>query len=355
MNPTKPNKVAVIAAASLFLISSLASAQGPNPNVGKEAPELKVAEWATSKSITQEELAKAPYVLEFWATWCGPCRRTIPHLNELSQRVEPFGMKFLGLSREPIAKVKPFTKEMGMVYYVGAGHQTKGLEFRGIPFAAIIGTDGKVVWAGHPGSPKFEEKVWEVAGSYVDEDMKPLLEAAKTGALGPLYKSLAEIESEKAEAARKMIESNLALGVELSESTTGLKKLESLKAVAELYEGVPGGEAVKTRMADFRKDNPELQKEIKQKEILDELQAELRKIQAEAMKVRADKSPEAANAFYQDALLPVLEKFAAEHPDHPETAQIKEAVDQLKKKAEEKETQAGQDAEEQAGEAKDND
>ena len=123
---------------------------GPNPNIGKPAPELKIKDWAAGKGVTQAELKGRPYVLEFWATWCPPCRKSIPHLVELAQRVMPLGMNVIGLSDEDITKVRPFAEKNNMIYQVGVNNGMKGLEFEGIPFAAVIDKSGKVIWAGHP-------------------------------------------------------------------------------------------------------------------------------------------------------------------------------------------------------------
>ncbi len=98
------------------------------------------------------------YVVEFWATWCPPCRDSIPHLTELQAK---YGDRvvFVGVSNEDVATVKPFVAKLGdqMAYTVavdpagkvGNGYMT-AFGQRGIPTAFIVDAEGRVVWLGHP-------------------------------------------------------------------------------------------------------------------------------------------------------------------------------------------------------------
>src|SRR5437868_2205978 len=88
-----------------------ASADAPL-GVGDPAPKLEVKEFVKGEPVVRLEKGKT-YVVEFWATWCGPCRATIPHLTELQKKYKD--ITFIGVSvweREPGA-VKPFVAEMG--------------------------------------------------------------------------------------------------------------------------------------------------------------------------------------------------------------------------------------------------
>jgi peroxiredoxin len=102
---------------------------------------------------------KKVVVVEFWATWCGPCRTSIPHLTELQKRFQERGVVFVGVSDEPAATIKPFVEEMGdkMDYTVAADRERKtymaymdAFGQNGIPHAFVVDLEGRIVWQGHP-------------------------------------------------------------------------------------------------------------------------------------------------------------------------------------------------------------
>ena len=121
-------------------------------DVGQDAPPLTSVTWVKGAAVAPTGKIT---VVEFWATWCGPCKQSIPHLTQLQKQ---YGeqVRIIGLSDEDEPTVKPFVAEMGdkMDYRVGladkATHEAYMAGRDGIPQAFLIGADGKVVWAGHP-------------------------------------------------------------------------------------------------------------------------------------------------------------------------------------------------------------
>ncbi len=154
------------AASALALLTAAASASVEEERpfalmVGDAAPALEIKEWVQGEPIASFQEGQA-YVVEFWATWCGPCRRAIPHVNALQNE---YGdkVRFVGVSiwENDHAKVAPFVEEMGedMQYTVGADVVKDGAMAqnwmiaageRGIPSAFIVDGRGRVAWIGHP-------------------------------------------------------------------------------------------------------------------------------------------------------------------------------------------------------------
>ena len=139
--------------------------------VGSPAPKLQTGEWIQGEPV--KEFAKDKvYVVEFWATWCGPCVASIPHLDELHEEFKDKGVVFIGQNvwEQDTAKVKPFVAKMGekMSYRVAlddVSAEKKGFmavnwmqaaKQNGIPAAFVVAKDGNIAWIGHPATLKKE-------------------------------------------------------------------------------------------------------------------------------------------------------------------------------------------------------
>ena len=144
---------AIVAVAALVAAGAALGA-GAVPKggmVGKPAPEIMAAYWLNSQALTLAGLRGKIVVVEFWATWCPPCRASIPHLIEMNHKVAGKGVVFIGLTDEDRKTVEPFAREMKMDYAVGGGSKTGGVYgVRGIPHAFIVDPSGTVAWEGHP-------------------------------------------------------------------------------------------------------------------------------------------------------------------------------------------------------------
>jgi len=115
---------------------------------GNPGPKLDGLKFLTRKPETEGRVV----MVEFWATWCGPCVKNIPHLNELHKMFRDT-VAIIGVSDEEADVVKEFMGRKNMDYAVALDRSAsiKGsLAVRGIPHAIIMSPDGVVRWQGHP-------------------------------------------------------------------------------------------------------------------------------------------------------------------------------------------------------------
>jgi thiol-disulfide isomerase/thioredoxin len=159
---TLSRMLALVACAGL---TACAPMTGAKLNLGDPAPKLQVAKWVQGEPVKEFEAGKA-YIVEFWATWCGPCKVSIPHLNELHEKFKDKGLVVIGQDcwERDETEVAPFIKTMGaqMTYRVAlddksndkegamAGTWMKAAGRDGIPSAFVINKQGRIEWIGHP-------------------------------------------------------------------------------------------------------------------------------------------------------------------------------------------------------------
>jgi thiol-disulfide isomerase/thioredoxin len=136
-----------------------AAPAAPKPlNIGDVAPALDIANWVKGSPVKFES-GKA-YVVEFWATWCGPCRINIPKLTALQAKYPDKKLTIIGVSVDQggLETVKAFVDKAGpkMEYTVALDtggtmrDYMQAVNRGGIPYAFVIDTSGKLAWHGHP-------------------------------------------------------------------------------------------------------------------------------------------------------------------------------------------------------------
>lgn len=135
--------------------------------LGSKAPKLELKKFVKGEPVKGFEKGKT-YVVEFWATWCGPCRATIPHLTKLQKQYKDVAFIGVAILEDDPDEVEKFVEEMGdnMDYRValdlipedgdgGDGAMVKNWMEpsgqQGIPAAFIVNGEGQVAWLGHPG------------------------------------------------------------------------------------------------------------------------------------------------------------------------------------------------------------
>jgi thiol-disulfide isomerase/thioredoxin len=139
-----------------------AKAAAPTLKVGDPAPALSITNWVKGDPVTGFEKGRT-YVVEFWATWCGPCIASMPHLTELQAEYRNKGLVIIGVSsKDPnnsLEDVRQMVNEKGetMGYTVAfdANRETsnaymKASGQRGIPCSFVVDGTGTIAYIGHP-------------------------------------------------------------------------------------------------------------------------------------------------------------------------------------------------------------
>ena len=150
------------AIAGAFLTTPALGQASTRLGVGDPAPALKISEWVKGEPVTEFQKGHV-YVVEFWATWCPPCKKSIPHLTELQKKhkgsVTVIGISAKDGNGESIEKVRSYVQKAGdtMDYTVAfdQGSETNraymvAARQRGIPAAFVVDREGKIAWIGHP-------------------------------------------------------------------------------------------------------------------------------------------------------------------------------------------------------------
>jgi thiol-disulfide isomerase/thioredoxin len=157
------------------------SAAAASLSVGDPAPKLQTGKFVQGDPVKEFASGKA-YIVEFWATWCPPCRASIPHLNETYTKFKDKRLIVIGQDcwEQDESKVAPFVQTMGekMTYRVALDDKQGSEKGKmaetwmqaagqnGIPTAFLIDTTGHIAWIGHPMA--MQEKTIEavLAGNY---------------------------------------------------------------------------------------------------------------------------------------------------------------------------------------------
>ncbi len=163
-----PKKVHVIPATPLVPAAAAPAPQEAQP--AQESKVLRIGDTAPKPALAEILKGKTDFVafpednvtvMEFWATWCGPCKAGMPHLSEVQKEYADKGVTIIGVSREEPKVVKDFLakpewdEKTGYTIALDEDSKTnesymKAAKQNGIPCAFIVDQKGRVAWIGHP-------------------------------------------------------------------------------------------------------------------------------------------------------------------------------------------------------------
>ena len=188
------------AAAAAIVISApavLAQTAAPVLKVGDPAPPIQVDEWVKGEPVTEFKDGEV-YVVEFWATWCPPCVKSIPHLTKLQKEYKDKGVTIVGITgfenapnlAAAVSLVKPWVedKDDEMDYVVAVEDRSNARTVKaymeaarqqGIPTAFIVDQNQRIAFIGQPLDPSFDKTLADVVAGTFDADASAAAAAAE--------------------------------------------------------------------------------------------------------------------------------------------------------------------------------
>ena len=279
-----------------------AQANADELTIGSKAPELDIEHWVQDgngkfKPVTEFKKGNV-YIVEFWATWCGPCIASMPHIVETQKKYADKGVQIVSISDEDLETVDKFLERK---YKAPGAKKEEGDESgdepktyreltssyclttdpdrsssrdymeaagqNGIPCAFIVGKDQKIEWIGHPMSmdkalADVVEDKWDRAAfaeefaesQKMDLLMAKIMRSARGGkmdeAMELIDKALAETDAPQAKAQLTGMKAQIKLSAVMALAQGG-KSEEALAALDELVEAEKDP-AMKKQLGGFR-------------------------------------------------------------------------------------------------------
>jgi peroxiredoxin len=143
-------------------------AKEAGPTNGERAPNFELTT-LEGERLSLASLAGKPVVLNFWASWCTPCRAEMPHFERTYRAYQDRDVVFVGAAVEDdVMSAREFARHLGITYPLGldeGGTIARSYRLLGLPGTMFIGRDGKLVrrWAGILDERQLAEFVEEIA------------------------------------------------------------------------------------------------------------------------------------------------------------------------------------------------
>ena len=153
------------AVAGLLLTVFAATSLASSGLEGKQAPDFALKS-ATGENMRLSEYRGDVVMINFWATWCGPCRQEMPLLDELYNRYQRVGFNLLGVNiDDDSSRAMKMANELGVsfpVLFDARKEVSKLYEVNAMPVTVLVDREGNVRHVHHGYKPGYEEK-------YLDE------------------------------------------------------------------------------------------------------------------------------------------------------------------------------------------
>lgn len=189
--------------------------------VGDAPPALKATKWMQGAEVASLEKGKV-YVVEFWATWCGPCIVMMPHLGELQREYKDKGVTVIGYSAQDNnnteEKVQAFVakrgEKLGYTFAFADNRDTykewmQAAGRNGIPCTFVVDKTGKIAYIGHPMYldvvlPKVVDGTWDIKADgeklkEIETEVNAVFKATSGSDAAAGLKTLTEFETKHPE------------------------------------------------------------------------------------------------------------------------------------------------------------
>ena len=155
----------VLAVALTLVLSSFSCSSNKSSKEGGGAPDFVLTS-LDGQEVRLSQFRGKVVILDFWATWCTPCKLELPHFIELYQEYKDQGLVIIGVSLDKtgVREVASFVNEWKIPYVVvmGTGQVVRDYGgIRGVPTTFVIGRDGKISrkYVGYRKKEVFQEDV----------------------------------------------------------------------------------------------------------------------------------------------------------------------------------------------------